>query len=92
MPTEPLVLVTGNTYPVREQLAALGGKWDAVKKGWHVAQSRAEEARRLVAAAPVSRPINRRRVRTTAYGWICPACEEENRHGSSACWECGCSR
>jgi hypothetical protein len=24
--------------------------------------------------------------------WLCPACEEENSHSRSSCWECGCGR
>lgn len=52
--TESAVLITGNTYPVREQLKALGGQWDAGAKGWRVPAARVTEARALVAgAAPV---------------------------------------
>lgn len=29
-------LIVGNTYPVREELKALGGVWDATAKGWRV--------------------------------------------------------
>lgn len=45
-------LITGNTYPVKEQIKALGGKWNADAKGWTVPDNRAEEARALVASAP----------------------------------------
>jgi len=44
--------ITGNTYPVKERLRALGGKWDSTTKAWVVPDERAEEARALVAAAP----------------------------------------
>ena len=27
---------TGNTYPIREAIKSLGGKWDANRKGWIV--------------------------------------------------------
>lgn len=40
--------ITGNTYPVKEQLKALGGRWDAAAKCWLVPDDKAEEARRLV--------------------------------------------
>lgn len=43
------VLITGNTYPVKDALKALGGRWDAAEKGWRVPVDRAGEARRLVA-------------------------------------------
>lgn len=41
--------ITGNTYPVREELKALGGKWDAERKVWMVPQEKGDEARALVA-------------------------------------------
>jgi hypothetical protein len=27
---------TGNTYPIRDAIKALGGKWDAARKAWIV--------------------------------------------------------
>lgn len=27
---------TGNTYPVRAEIAKLGGRWDSERKGWIV--------------------------------------------------------
>jgi hypothetical protein len=41
------VLVTGNTFPVKDKLKALGGRWDAVAKGWRVPAAQADEAQRL---------------------------------------------
>lgn len=46
------VLITGNTYPVREELRALGGRWDPRAKGWRVPRSREAEARQIVEAQP----------------------------------------
>lgn len=45
------VTISGNTFPVKDQLRAMGGKWDPVFKTWSVPHDRAEEARRLVASA-----------------------------------------
>lgn len=45
------VLITGETYPVRATLKALGGRWDATVKGWRVPAPRAGEARAAVANA-----------------------------------------
>jgi hypothetical protein len=56
-----MVLITGNTYPVRAELRALGGVWDARAQGWRVPEARADEARRLVADAPASSGPRRRR-------------------------------
>ncbi len=41
--------ITGNTYPVKDQLKALGGRWNPTAKGWDVPSAKADEARRLVA-------------------------------------------
>lgn len=43
--------ITGNTYPVKDQLKALGGKWDANSKSWMVPDDKAEQARALLPAA-----------------------------------------
>jgi hypothetical protein len=51
------VLITGNTYPVKEQIKALGGRWDSRAKGWLVPSDNADAARALVANA---RPSTRR--------------------------------
>jgi hypothetical protein len=47
------ILVTGNTYPVKDQIKALGGRWDAASKGWRVPADKAAAAQALVAGAPV---------------------------------------
>lgn len=47
---ERMVEVEGNTYPAREALKALGGKWRPRKRCWTVPASRVEEARKAVAS------------------------------------------
>lgn len=49
---EQFILVTGNTYPVKDQIKALGARWNANMRGWMVPASKLEEARALVAGAP----------------------------------------
>lgn len=49
--SKEMVLITGNTYPVREQLKALGGRWDSARYGWLVPAAQAERAREIVAKA-----------------------------------------
>lgn len=46
------VLITGNTYPVKDQLKALGAKWDADAKGWRVPTDKADQAQAIVATGP----------------------------------------
>ena len=43
-----MILVTGNTFPIKDQLKALGGKWDAAEKVWRIPESKVEEAKNLV--------------------------------------------
>jgi len=42
------VLITGNTYPHRNALRNMGGRWNAQAKGWEVPEDRATEAQALV--------------------------------------------
>lgn len=46
------VAITGNTYPVKDELKALGGRWNADLKAWMVPADRADQARALVSGAP----------------------------------------
>jgi hypothetical protein len=48
------VAITGNTFPVREALRAMGGVWNKERKAWFVPADKAEEARRLV-STPVAK-------------------------------------
>jgi hypothetical protein len=48
---EAKVPVNGNTYPVRDQLRAMGGEWDAAAKVWVVPVSQEAAAKALVAGA-----------------------------------------
>ncbi len=57
-----MVQVSRNTYPGKDALGALGGRWDAAAKAWMVPSERAEEARKLVGASKPARAAN----------WRCP--------------------
>ena len=54
--TQSIVTITGNTYPVKEQLKALGGHWNKGAQGWDVPAENAEAARGIVAAAGPAAP------------------------------------
>lgn len=47
-PAGEFVRVSGNTYPAREKLRKLGGKWDAAQKAWLVPSSQIEAANKAV--------------------------------------------
>lgn len=49
--TEKLIAITGNTYPVKEQLKALGARWNGDRKAWMVAPEQAGAAQAIVAGA-----------------------------------------
>ena len=63
--------ITGNTYPVKEKLKALGGTWNSAAQGWNVPDNHAEAARAIVAAAGPStykpRSRSRRSGNTSSY-------------------------
>lgn len=49
------VAITGNTYPVKDRLKALGGRWNADAKAWMIPADHAAEAQRLVGASQTNR-------------------------------------
>ena len=48
-------IIIGNTFPVKEQLKAMGGRWNPDERGWEVPSDKAAEAQALVDAQPVKR-------------------------------------
>lgn len=71
---EAMVAVAGNTYPARDALRALGGRWDGAAKVWLVPASQVDAAARAVASAPKSEPFRHTRckqcgARPNARGW-----------------------
>ena len=44
----PLVALTGNTYPLKEALKALGARWDAEQRAWLIRADKAEHARAII--------------------------------------------
>ena len=54
------MLITGNTYPVKEEIKALGGKWNSQAKGWDVPDENAAKAQALVKIAAVDPVSNDR--------------------------------
>lgn len=88
-----MTLITGNTYPVKEQIKALGGKWNRIANGWNVPDDKADEARELVESAGESTytPRSRKRYRSTYTRFNSGAEVYTNRNGrceDAPC--CGC--
>lgn len=55
-----MTAITGNTYPIRRELRAMGGEWDAAKKAWYVPDERADEARSLLGTGTARSNASRR--------------------------------
>lgn len=88
--------LVGNTYPVKDQIRALGGRWDAAEKAWYVPDARADEAAALIASAPISAPATPGRCRDCGATckapytscWTCKQ-KRDRRSGSAKCAVCG---
>ena len=63
-----MTIITGNTYPVKEQIKALGGTWNKAAQGWNVPDDKAETARVIVAGAGPSTYTPRRYTPRTYHG------------------------
>ena len=74
MMTTRMVKLTGNTYPVRDQIRALGGRWSARDKCWMVPSYNYAEAMKLIPSS------------TTQGGGTRTAM----RRGPRVCKDCGC--
>lgn len=79
------VAITGNTYPVKEQIKALGGRWNADCKAWMVPADKADAARKLVSSAPKSSYS-----RSSSYGSYRTIGERQQSRMSRTGWT-GCS-
>lgn len=77
--TTTTTLITGNTYPHRETLKALGGRWNPTSKGWAVPASRAAEALAIVGGLTSTSGYRRASTSITGRG----------RGRVGRCWECG---
>jgi hypothetical protein len=52
--TNQTIAITGNTYPVKDQLKSLGARWNPERKAWMVPADKADAARKIVGTAPKS--------------------------------------
>ena len=87
-----MTTITGNTYPVKEQIKQLGGRWNRAAQGWDVPDDQADAARALVAGAgPARRRSSRARYGSTYTRFSSGAEVYTNRRGrceDAPC--CGC--
>lgn len=79
------ILVTGNTFPVKEALKALGGRWDAVNKGWQIPANNATKARELVQGSIKPVPVRFQKVapkQIEKHCGRCHGCTHEDSDGT----------
>lgn len=88
--------VTGNTYPVKDKIKALGGQWDKDRKLWLVPDSKFQEAERLVRDAPTEerKPLSRSDIIAIAVRkrggtpGVCYSCGAKCKYPYDECWDC----
>jgi hypothetical protein len=75
------VAITGNTYPVKDALRAMGARWNPDQKAWMVPAAKADAARKLVAAAPASGSTARSKTYRPNKCVVCGFVPTRNRRG-----------
>jgi len=83
------IAITGNTYPVKDQLKALGGRWSPDSKAWMVPADKADAARALVSGSPkqtASHTHSQRAGAARAFG-RCADCGAQSK-GYYRCYTC----
>jgi len=73
------VAIAGNTYPVKDQLKALGAKWDPDQKRWTITDGKLTEANAIVSSAPAPTP---------AVPGVCVKCKGKVKLPYTVCFAC----
>lgn len=63
-----MVPIEGFTYPIREQLKELGGKWNAREKLWYVPETATLQVFNLLHASAAATPVKASKTDTRAAG------------------------
>lgn len=87
-------LLTGNTYPMRAELKAMGATWDKYSKGWRVPIAKWDEAMEIMDMAPIPAPrYNGPRNKYRSHLIVLNSGAELYRNNSGRCEDapcCGC--
>lgn len=70
------VTISGNTYPVKDKLKAIGARWDKDGKTWIIDAAKLDAANAIVAAQPVAAP------------GTCSKCHGMCKAPYTLCWNC----
>lgn len=86
--------VTGNTYPVKDKIKALGGQWDKDRKLWLVPDDKFQEAEAAVRSAAAQKELSKEDIIAIAVRnrggtpGICSSCGAVCRKPYDECWDC----
>jgi len=88
--------ITGNTYPLRDRIKSLGGKWNAQAKGWDVPDVNVAEIKKLMEAQakqPQQPMTTTQRIAAAARKrgetpGICSSCGDKCKFPYTECWDC----
>lgn len=80
--------VTGNTYPVKDQLKSLGGKWNPDEKVWMVPDNQINRANEIVKNAPQAKKEFTCTTCTDAIAGVCSTCGYKCKYPYTECWGC----
>lgn len=89
-----MLKVTGNTYPVKDKLRELGGKWDRDRKVWLVPDNKIKEAQEAVNNPPKKAPLSKTDIIAIAVRkrggtpGICWSCGSSCKFPYDECWDC----
>lgn len=87
------VYLLGDTYPVRDAIRGIGGKWDPDRRAWWVGAAKRAEAEALVQSAPASAPRDAGKDGLAADDRLLGQVEYTGRSGRPAkCWWAGQTR
>lgn len=77
---ERMIPLSGNTYPVKEELKKLGARWDGDAKFWSVPESNLDKAKALIEGAAKARTATYskpRAPRQSYSGGLCSHCGDD---------------
>lgn len=81
-----MIPVSGNTYPVKDKLRELGGRWNPDAKAWMVPKEKLQEALALARGVPSKQGVYRSAGPRRKF---CEECGEAIKGPHQRCWETG---
>jgi hypothetical protein len=85
-----MTAITGNTYPVKDSLKALGARWNPDQKVWMIDDTKADQAKEIVAKGASQPASSERRAFVHHKCTVCgvKASRYQKILRSGECWDC----